>query len=344
MNTHQTDLLDLRFAKAPFPWFGGKSRAADLIWSRLGADCKNYVEPFLGSAAVWLGRPPEYAGWCTLNDLDGHVVNFWRSVRDYPDATAEAAAQPVFEADKHARHLRLVREAGTLAARLMGDTDYCEPTLAGWWAWGLAVWIGGGWCSGKGPWGMAEDAEGFPVLARMEDGTGVNRKLPHLGDGGTGVNRKLPHLGGGGTTAEKLAWVREWFGVLQDHFREARIACGGWERILSPGTMTRNGVCAVVLDPPYSTTDPVYAHDCSSVAGEVRDWCRRNGDNPRLRIALCGHDGEHNELEALGWTPETWAKSGGYQGADDRERIWFSPACIKTRETAQRDMFQEGLI
>lgn len=22
--------------KAPFPWFGGKSRAADLIWPRLG--------------------------------------------------------------------------------------------------------------------------------------------------------------------------------------------------------------------------------------------------------------------------------------------------------------------
>jgi len=28
--------------KSPFPWFGGKSRAAELIWSRLG-DVPNYA-------------------------------------------------------------------------------------------------------------------------------------------------------------------------------------------------------------------------------------------------------------------------------------------------------------
>ena len=57
-----------------------------------------------------------------------------------------------------------------------------------------------------------------------------------------------------------------------------------------------------------------------------------------LRIALCGHDGEHNELEAMGWTLETWDKAGGYQGADDRERIWFSPGCLKP-ERDQMDLF-----
>jgi hypothetical protein len=34
---------------APFPWFGGKSRAADLVWERFG-DVPNYVEPFAGIA------------------------------------------------------------------------------------------------------------------------------------------------------------------------------------------------------------------------------------------------------------------------------------------------------
>ena len=48
-----------------------------------------------------------------------------------------------------------------------------------------------------------------------------------------------------------------------------------------------------------------------------------------LRIALCGHDGEHNELVSFGWSVEEWGKGGGYQGADDRERIWFSPHCRK---------------
>jgi len=42
--------------RAPFPWFGGKSRCAGVVWSMLG-DVPNYVEPFAGSLAVLLGRP-----------------------------------------------------------------------------------------------------------------------------------------------------------------------------------------------------------------------------------------------------------------------------------------------
>ena len=107
---------------------------------------------------------------------------------------------------------------------------------------------------------------------------------------------------------------------------------------MSPRTMTRNGAAAVLLDPPYSLTEAVYAHDSSTVSGDVRAWCLLNGADPRLRIALCGHDTEHNELEDWGWSVETWAKAGGYQGADDRERIWFSPGCVKP-ERDQLDMF-----
>jgi DNA adenine methylase len=40
--------------RAPFPWFGGKSRAAHLVWAAFG-DVPNYVEPFFGSGAVLLG-------------------------------------------------------------------------------------------------------------------------------------------------------------------------------------------------------------------------------------------------------------------------------------------------
>ena len=137
------------------------------------------------------------------------------------------------------------------------------------------------------------------------------------------MNRQLPHLGNGGT-GDRLAWLTGWFRDLQSAMEGARVCCGDWSRIMSPGTMTRNGTAAVMLDPPYSTTEAVYAHDSSTVSGDARMWCIQNGDNPRLRIALCGHDTEHDELELLGWTVETWAKSGGYQGADDRERIWFS--------------------
>jgi hypothetical protein len=236
----------------------------------------------------------------------------------------------------------------------MADPDYCEPRTAGWWAWGACLWIGGGWCSGKGPWHAEPDAEGVPALSLGNGGTGVNRKLPHLGggkgvnrqlphlgDGGQGVNRQLPHLGDGGKGVidARREWLQDWFRQLQDRLAETRIVCGDWERICSVGSMTRNGIAAVLMDPPYSLTEAVYAHDSSTVSGDVRRWCIANGNNPKLRIALCGHDTEHNELETLGWRVEAWDKSGGYQGADDRERIWFSPACKFPARNTQQELF-----
>jgi len=318
--------------KAPFPWFGGKSRAAPLIWSRLGSDCGNYVEPFFGSGAVWHNRPAAFKGWAVVNDLDGNLANVWRAMQSNPESVAEAACWPVNEADLHARHLWLVRNLPALTPRLMADPDYCEPRTAGWWIWGACAWIGSGWCDGSGPWGTVHDAEGVPVFAKVE-GDGLKCKLPHLWTWGTGVSRRLPAMntygGINGTkyTGEKIAWLRAWFADLSKSMEGVRVCCGDWERVCSVGTMTRNGTCAVVLDPPYSQTDAVYAHDSSTVAHDVRTWCEANGSNPRLRIALCGHSGEHEALESQGWQVETWVKGGGYQGADDRERIWFSPAC-----------------
>lgn len=43
--------------RPPFPYFGGKARAASLVWDAIG-DPGGYIEPFAGSAAVLLGRPP----------------------------------------------------------------------------------------------------------------------------------------------------------------------------------------------------------------------------------------------------------------------------------------------
>lgn len=37
--------------RAPFPYFGGKRRAASLVWEAIG-NVDHYVEPFCGSAAV----------------------------------------------------------------------------------------------------------------------------------------------------------------------------------------------------------------------------------------------------------------------------------------------------
>ena len=319
----------MELIRAPFPWFGGKARVASLIWDRLGWDIGTYVEPFAGSCAVALNRPDKFKGWITLNDIDGNISNFWRAMKQAPEEVAVHASSPVNECDLHARHLWLVNNAQKLTSRLMADPDYFDPKTAGWWAWGLCLWIGHGWCSGQGGWMAQEDEEGIPALVSLGNGgRGVARQLPHLGDGGQGVARQLPHLGDGGKEAQRLEFLNAWFAKLSDLLHDSRTCCGSWERVLSVGTITRNGIAGVLLDPPYSLTDAVYAHDSKSISGEVREWALENGNNPLLRIALCGHNAEgHELLESQGWQVAKW-NSSGYQGGDDRERIWFSPHCI----------------
>ena len=107
--------------KAPFPWFGGKRRVANLVWEALG-DVDNYVEPFAGSLAVLLERPASHAARCeTVNDADSYLANFWRALAADPEAVAYHADWPVNETDLFARHLWLVT-AGRLelAAGLEG--------------------------------------------------------------------------------------------------------------------------------------------------------------------------------------------------------------------------------
>jgi hypothetical protein len=150
---------------APFPWFGGKSRAADLVWRHLGA-VGGYVEPFAGSLGVLLGRPTEHAGTETVNDIDGYVVNFWRAVRHDPEAVAAYCDWPVTELDLTARHSWLVNNGAERLGALQSDADWFDARIAGWWVWGCCAWIGSGWCSGQGPW--------TPDALR-------HRQLPHLG-------------------------------------------------------------------------------------------------------------------------------------------------------------------
>ena len=313
--------------KAPFPYFGGKSTVASLVWSRLG-DVPNYVEPFFGSGAMLLARPtrPKIEA---VNDADHFVSNFWRSIKLSPEATAEAADWPVNETDLEARHYWLVTEGKDRLATIMGDPDGHDPKVAGYWAWGMCAWIGGGFCSGTGPWRWNGEAW------EKGEGVGVNRKLPHLGDAGRGINRQRPHLGDAGRGAHIL----EQFLELSARLRDVRVCSGDWARVTGPTPTTHNGQTGVFLDPPYGDTrkGDLYRTDSLSVYGEVTEWCLANGDNPGLRIALCGYDGEH---ELPGWECIKWKAKGGYgsqgetTGRDNatRERIWFSPHCINPKK------------
>ena len=96
------DVAPTEKLSAPFPYFGGKSAVAEIVWQALG-DVPIYIEPFFGSGAVLLGRPhaPRRE---VVNDLDGFVANFWRGVSTNPKCVARYCDAPSNETDLHARH------------------------------------------------------------------------------------------------------------------------------------------------------------------------------------------------------------------------------------------------
>ena len=302
---------------APFPYFGGKRRAAPRIWQALG-DPSGYVEPFAGSAAVLLARPASKGRRVeTLNDADGWLVNTWRAIQLSPDDVARHAWGPVAEIDYHARLAWLQqRRTPDLVAWLEGDPEHHDAKAAGWWLYVLACGIGDPF--GPGPWRVVDGH----LRKAGNAGRGVNRELPHLGDAGRGVNRE--HAG-----------LESYMRCLADRLQRVRITCGSWERVVKPSVIRSgaggDGMRAVFLDPPYATSGDLYAESSEGVALAVRDWCLTA---PRdLRVILCGYDSEHDPLLAHGWSVAE-GKSGGGAGYSTnslngrRERLWMSPACI----------------
>ena len=65
-----------------FGWYGGKFSHLESLLPML-PECHHYCEPFAGSGALLLNRPPSPVE--TYNDLDGEVCNFFRVLRDRPD-------------------------------------------------------------------------------------------------------------------------------------------------------------------------------------------------------------------------------------------------------------------
>lgn len=93
--------------KPPFTYYGGKLAIASQIVACLPAH-EHYIEPFAGSLAVLLAKPP--AKMETVNDLDGELMTFWRVLRDQPLDLARAAA---LTPHSRAGHLEAYQPAAT---------------------------------------------------------------------------------------------------------------------------------------------------------------------------------------------------------------------------------------
>lgn len=315
--------------KAPFPWFGGKSKAWAEVSAAMG-DVKTYCEPFAGSLGVLLQR--DAVNHEVVNDNDGWLCNFWRAIAKDPEGVACHADWPVNELDLTARHAWLLARGPTLKATMEADPDAYDVQAAGWWVWGICSWIGSGWCTGNGPWNVADTDDGPRIVnIRGDAGRGINRQLPHMGDAGQGINRKLPHMSAG-------RGIAEWFDALAQRLRRVRVACGDFERVLSNSVLHLRqgggGPAGVLLDPPYPAGFD--SHGCyagstehaESVFGRAVQWAVENANRPELRIVVCGYDGMWQPPE--GWTTRQWKNNAGYrrEAGQRQEVLWCSPHCI----------------
>lgn len=199
----------------------------------------------------------------------------------------------------------------------------------------------------------------------LRDAYSLGRR-PRMSDAGNGVH--LPSLGNdkgihGVSAAPKGTFLRslqeltvpdappafEWFARLALRMRRVRVACGDWRRVLGPSVLGKGKnvggrkPCAVVLDPPYLHTQRcpyLYGEESADVATDVATWAREHGDDPDIRIALCGYSGDY-EMPG-NWTVHEWKGARGYARDDNnnrsRERIWFSPHCLPL--DAQRGLFE----
>jgi hypothetical protein len=225
------------------------------------------------------------------------------------------------------------------------------------------------------PQGRPQLADAYSRGRGVHDDNHLSQQRPSIsanqcGDAGQGVHL-IPRDGTLGTCDQRRAWLVAWFSRLRDRLRTVRVVCGHWLRVCdSESVTTRLGTTGLMLDPPYALSlkrlaawkvhlrgegpEPsrkreggnrdggLYATDGADVdrlVAEVHAYCLERGGNPKMRMALCGYEGEHNELEERGWEKVCWAASGGYgnrtakgKANSRRERIWFSPHCLKALE------------
>ncbi len=145
--------------KIVFGWYGGKF--SHLAWLLpLLPKAHHYCEPFAGSAAVLLNRDP--APVETYNDIDGDVVNFFRVLRDAPEALIRAIGLTPFSREEffEAIHAKPAAESALERARrfyvrarqtrtglaqtaTLGRWANCKDTSRGGMSGVISRWFGG---------------------------------------------------------------------------------------------------------------------------------------------------------------------------------------------------------
>ena len=298
--------------KAPFRYFGGKSKVASLVWSRLDHNTHHYFEPFAGSLAVLLGRPQASRKSTveTVNDMDGMVVNFFRSVKHDPDTLVKYAYDPVSSVDMWARMLECKNANADIVGRMIADPEFCDPKLAGYWCYAVSTCIMGAYAN-MGCW--------------HRDGLkGIERRTAS----GTGIS--MSKIGANGHVNSKYDWRK-----LYQRLQSVRIQCGDWRKCIMP-SVVEGSDSAIFLDPPYTIEGraKTYANDSKDIAAQVLRWSIEASEKyPKLRIAYCGYDDMPfpKDWECIAWKSGGANRGKAHASNTKRERIYFSPSCMTHR-------------
>lgn len=288
---------------SPYPYFGGKAIVAEVVWRRFGS-VKNYVEPFFGGGSILL-KHPDPQGFETVNDLDCYIANLWRAIKHDAESVKHHAVYPVIEIDIHSRNLWLINNRPNYQELLIADPEFYDAKVAGWWLHGQAHWLGSAFAS--------KPYKQIPGLTSQR-----------------------------GFMSTRIKNIDEYFNILYQRLEKVRVLCGDWLRCVASSITENIGTTAIFLDPPYSSElcdQGVYAIK-GDVSTAVRNWAIENGNNPALRIALCGYKNEHGEAMPSDWECYSWVANGGFgnqgnkRGRENRskETIWFSPYCLKNND------------
>jgi len=289
-----------------FPYFGRKYRIASEINRRFGA-VDTRIDAFTGSSSWILASPP--VKYEIVNDLDGYVVNYLRAVKYAPEEVARHLDFPRAELELVARHHYVRDKLPELVARLGGDPDYYDPVLAARWAYVMAYSImhghqrAGGWL--------------------VKDGRLVYER---------GKGRIRVSLSSKARLLTRLVNERrvfEYVAALSERLRGVQVYWNDFEVVAGKAKQPEFGVVGILLDPPYPRhlRDFDYDTDGADVWHRAARWAVANGDNPKLRIAVCGYnDAESDALFPPEWARFAWRRSGIGKNKDN-ECIWFSPHC-----------------
>jgi DNA adenine methylase len=308
---------------------GAKASLAARIVALLGPH-GSYVEPYAGSAAVLLAKdrcPVE-----TLNDIDQHVIHFYRTMRD-PDTrfrlidaltyTPYARVELKEATEEPAPPIREVVRAALTAA--VTDTDAMTPRH-------LAIALDAA-LSALSPEARQTEAQASVERARRFF---VRTNQRYVGNDNGGWTCTLK-ASSGHSNASKWANYVTRLSAVAERLQGVQIECGGAIDVLDKLVKNADPQTAVYLDPPYLR--------------ETRSGSRYREDRMRsvhhellLKVAvllpgpvvLSSYPNALYEdaLGPAGWTQyrghrKASGQSGKGRTAQRTEVLWANPQCVQ---------------